>query len=135
MARKLSIPSTALPLSRARRAGQTVYVSGAIGSTSDWLIPDAVEEEMALAIANLGSSLEEVGSSLEEVIRVGVYLTDQQYFPVMNEVYARHFAGPVYPARSAIVTALAVPELRFELDAVAWSGGTPSASRTDREQQ
>ncbi|MGO1434931.1 MAG: RidA family protein [Canibacter sp.] len=122
MGTKLSIPSSSLPLVRARRAGDTVYTSGAIGVGNDGMIPDNFAEEARNTFQSLGQSLSEGGATFDDVVRVGIYISDQKYFPEMNEVYAEFFSGPNYPARSAIVTALAVPELRFELDAVAWLG-------------
>lgn len=99
-----------------------MYASGAIGVGSDGAIPADFADEVRNTFRSLGESLAEGGATFDHVVRVGIYISDQKYFPEMNQIYAEFFTGPNFPARSAIVTALAVPELRFEADAIAWLG-------------
>ncbi|GAA3583804.1 RidA family protein [Amycolatopsis ultiminotia] len=106
------------PLSATRVLGDTVYVSGQVGVDADGRIPESFADEVNAAIGNLAAALESAGSGLEHVVRIGVYLTDHEYFAEMNQLYRDRFAEP-YPARTTAVTGLAVPGLRFEIDAIA----------------
>lgn len=74
------------------------------------------------AFANLRSVLEMAQSSLDDVVKVTIYMTDMRFF---SEVVAlrREFFRPPYPADSIIeVKALALPELMFEIEAIALRG-------------
>jgi 2-iminobutanoate/2-iminopropanoate deaminase len=82
-------------------------------------VPEGVEDQVELAIENLDRVLGKAGGSLDTVIRTTVYLVDASDFKSMNKIYAARFAAP-YPARSTVVVAaLALPELKFEIEAIA----------------
>lgn len=56
---------------------------------------------------------------MAHVLKTTVFLTDIKDFTAMNEVYGKAFPGDL-PARSTVgVSALARPELRVEIEAVA----------------
>jgi 2-iminobutanoate/2-iminopropanoate deaminase len=74
-------------------------------------------------LANLRAVLEAAGSSLDRVVRTTVYLADLSLFPRMNAVYARHFAGRPFPARSTIQAARLPLGAHVEIDAIATLGG------------
>lgn len=70
----------------------------------------------------LKTSLEQAGSSLANVIHLTIYLTDMAERPAFNEVYRRYFKKP-YPVRCAVgVSALADPQMRVEVTAMAVRG-------------
>lgn len=69
---------------------------------------------------NIRAILEAAGTDLSHVLRCGVFLVDMRDFERMNAVYARVF-GEHRPARTTVqVASLPVPELRVEIDAVAY---------------
>ncbi len=110
------------PLSASRSAGDLVFVSGTVGRDPDTgEIPDAFDDQVRLAFRSLEAELIAQGASLGSVLRTTVYLTSQADFPVMNELYASFFAPP-WPARTTLVTALALPALRFEIECIATRG-------------
>lgn len=106
------------PLSPWRRHGDLLFLSGQIGVEADGSIPDDLRRQVELSIEALSRALEDGGSSLESVLRTTVYITRQEDFGAMNEVYARFFGEP-WPARTTLVTGLALPPLLFEIEAVA----------------
>ena len=64
-------------------------------------------------------SLEKMGSSLADVMHLTIYLTDMSERPAFNEVYRSYFQKP-YPVRCAVgVSALADPQMRVEVTAIA----------------
>ena len=76
---------------------------------------------------NIRTILEAAGTDLSHVLRCGVFLVDMREFAAMNEVYARVF-GDHRPARTTVqVAALPHPELRVEIDAVAYIPQSPLA--------
>lgn len=111
--------TTTPPLSPARSIGDIVYTAGHCGidpSTGEAYVD--FESEVDAAIRNLAEALEGEGSSLAEVVRTTVYLTDPGLFAAMNTVYVTYFSAP-FPARATLVVGLALPSLRFEIDAIA----------------
>jgi 2-iminobutanoate/2-iminopropanoate deaminase len=78
----------------------------------------AIEEQAALALANVLAIVEAAGSSSERVVRTTAYVTDVALWGRVNEVYERVF-GEHRPARSVVP----VPSLHhgflIEIEAVA----------------
>ena len=70
-------------------------------------------------LESLKSSLEKAGSSLADVMHLTIYLTDINERPAFNEVYCDYFKKP-YPVRCAVgVAALAAPDMKVEVTAIA----------------
>ena len=71
------------------------------------------------AFENLRRVLEAGGSGLDKIVKVTIYLTDMANFPKIVELRARYFSQP-WPADTIVeVSALALPELEIEIEAVA----------------
>ncbi len=96
------------PFSTAILAGNTLYVSGQIGSDlKRGKIPDTFDAEARQCFENIGLVLKEAGMSFADVVSVQVYLTDMDLFQQMNSVYTGYFKEP-RPARTTVgVTRLA----------------------------
>jgi 2-iminobutanoate/2-iminopropanoate deaminase len=69
---------------------------------------------------NLSAILEAAGSSLQHVIRCGVFIVDMREFEEMNAVYKRMMEGNKAARTTVQVSALPIPGLRVEIDAVAY---------------
>ena len=116
------LPKPAGPYSPGVVYERLLFVSGqgAIDPATGKLAGPDVETQTEQVLNNIGSILEAAGSSLQHVLRCGVFLTDIAEFPKMNGVYSRVF-GANRPARTTVqVAALPSPELRVEIDAVAY---------------
>ena len=71
---------------------------------------------------NLTRVLEAGGSSLDRIVKVTIYLTDMANFPKIVELRGRWFTAP-YPADTIVeVSALALPGLEIEIEAIAVAG-------------
>ena len=78
-----------------------------------------IRTQSIATLESLKNSLEKAGSSLADVIHLTIYLTDINERPAFNEVYCSYFKKP-YPVRCAVgVAALADPEMRVEVTAMA----------------
>jgi 2-iminobutanoate/2-iminopropanoate deaminase len=78
-----------------------------------------IEAQTERVIANLAAVLEAAGSSLARVVKTTVYVTDLALFARINAVYARHFSGPVPPARATVQVAALPLGAAVEIDAIA----------------
>lgn len=107
-----------LPISQYRLHGDLVFSAGQVGSDADGSVPPDFGAQAELALGSLRRCLEGAGASMASVLKSNVFVVRAEDIAEMNAIYARHFSPP-WPARSTIVTALARPELLFEIEVVA----------------
>ena len=114
-------PQAIGPYSQAIKANGFVFVSGqaALDPQSGMVVAGGVAEQTEQTLKNLAAVLEAAGSSLAKAVKVGVFLKDMGDFPVMNEVYARHFASGPPPARATIEAARLPKDALVEIDIIA----------------
>ena len=93
-----------LPFSTAVRAGDTVYLSGALGIEADGKLASGMEAQARLAMDNLGAGLKAAGLGWGDVVKCTVMLDDMKDWPAFNQVYVTYFPDGKYPARSAFGT-------------------------------
>jgi 2-iminobutanoate/2-iminopropanoate deaminase len=116
------VPVPRGPYSPAVRAGDFIFVSGQVpvNPASGKMVSGDIAEETRQVLTNIQSILESAGASLADVVRCGVFLADGNDFAAMNTVYAEFF-GDSRPARATVVTGFAIPGIRIEIDATAYS--------------
>src|SRR5271157_2603990 len=92
-----------LPFSEAMRAGDFLFLSGAIGNrpgtltlVEGWLAPQARQ-----AMENIGEVLEACGRSFGDIVKVTVMLAGMRRLAEFNTVYVEYFDPARLPARSA----------------------------------
>ena len=105
--------------SQARRAGDTVYVSGQIplDPATGALISGDVEAEIRRVFDNLKAIAEAAGGSLANAVKLTVYLTDMTHFAKVNEIMATYFVTP-YPARAVVGVAALPRGARVEMECI-----------------
>ncbi len=112
-----------LPFSDAVRAGNTLYLSGAMGVIPGTmqLAPGGLEAEARQMFQNIARTLEQNGLSFDNVFKCLVMLADMSEWPAFNKIYLEYFSDPDrLPARSAFgVNALALGG-RVEMEVVAY---------------
>jgi len=83
--------------------GSTVYLSGQIPlvPTTMEMIEGGISEQINQVFENLTAVCKESGGSLNDIVKLNIYLTDLNNFPVVNEIMAQYFDEP-YPARAAV---------------------------------
>jgi enamine deaminase RidA (YjgF/YER057c/UK114 family) len=105
--------------SQAVRAGNFLFVSGQVGRASDGHIPDDIEGQTRVALENLKRVIEHAGGTLEDVVEINTFHTDMNELAGMMKVKSEFFPQD-YPAWTAIgCTALAAPQFKLEVKAVA----------------
>ena len=111
-----------LPFSSAVRAGDTVYLSGALGVDADGRLADGMAAQARQAMDNLGAGLKAAGLAWGDVVKCTVMLDDMKDWPAFNQVYVTYFPDGQYPARSAFGTdGLALGAL-LEVECIAYAG-------------
>ena len=109
-----------LPFSEAVRVGDTLYLSGQIGTKPGTLelVPGGIGEETRQTLENIKSVLERHGSSLDHVVKCTVFLADIAEWPATNEVYRTFFTRSL-PARSAMAASGLALNARVEIECIA----------------
>ena len=102
-----------------RDAGRLVFVSGQVGMTAEGSVPDGVEAQAAQAVANLDAVLGEAGLTSDDLVKLTIYLTDPADVEPFVGAVASTLTDPPPATTMLIVNALASPELRVEIEAVA----------------
>lgn len=105
--------------SQAIQCGNTVYLSGQIplDPQTMQLCSDDINQQINQVIQNLAAVCAEAGGSLADIVKLSVYLTDLNHFPLINDAMTRHFTQP-YPARAAIGVAALPRGAQVEMDGV-----------------
>ncbi len=118
----LQLPNgNTLPLSRAVKAGDFLFLSGQLGIDDNFKLAEGVFEQTRLCIKNMLGILEAAHMNLENVIKTTVWLTNVNDFADFNQVYAELFPQNTPPARSTVCSALAIPGALVEIEAIAFS--------------
>ncbi len=105
--------------SQAVRCGDTVYLSGQIPLQPDTMemVQGDMKTQIRRVFDNLSAVADAAGGSLADVVKLNIFLTDLNHFPLVNEVMADYFQQP-YPARAAVGVAALPKQAQVEMDAV-----------------
>jgi len=105
--------------SQAVRVGDTVYLSGQIALMPETMAiaEGGIEAQIEQVFGNLSAVAEAAGGSLSDTVKLTVYLTDLDHFPLVNQTMARYFDEP-YPARAAIGVRALPKDALVEMDAI-----------------
>jgi reactive intermediate/imine deaminase len=105
--------------SQAVKVGDTVYLAGQIPLMPETmeLIDGDMEVQIRRVFENLSAVAEAAGGALSDVVKLNVFLTDLNHFPLVNQVMADYFDEP-YPARAALGVAALPKGAAVEMDAV-----------------
>jgi monoamine oxidase len=97
-----------------------VATAGQIGIDENKVVPDDLDDQIALAMKNLGRALEAAGANVSDVFKLVYYIVD---FDSKNRRHTKHvkaFLNGHRPVTTLIgVAALAEPEIKFEIEAYA----------------
>lgn len=102
-----------------RSGGRTLYISGQVGIGPDGRTAGGIAEQTRAAIGNLNAVLAGAGMSPEHLAKVTIYLTDPADLAGFMEAGGGNLPVPPPATTLLIVKALAGPELRVEIEAVA----------------
>jgi enamine deaminase RidA (YjgF/YER057c/UK114 family) len=120
------VPGQATPYSHychVVRAGDHVWVSGAVGIEGGGKIPTGTVEQFRVALQNVDVCLRHAGAGPEHVVKVTIFMTDITERAAINPLRIEYF-GEHRPASTLVeVSQLVDPAFRVEIEAVAFIGG------------
>lgn len=109
-----------LPFSQAIVHGDTVYVSGQVGTNPETgeVVDGGIEAETRQTMENISAILAAAGTSMDNVVKATVFLDDIDEFSEFNEVY-REFLQEPLPARSAFEVGDLAIDIAVEVEVIA----------------
>jgi 2-iminobutanoate/2-iminopropanoate deaminase len=113
-------PAPIGPYSQAVEAGGFLFCSGqiALDPVSGQVLLGSVAEQTELVMKNVAAVLEVAGLGFENIVKTTIFLTDMADFPVVNEIYGRHFKSQA-PARSTVAVAGLPRGVKVEVEVIA----------------
>jgi enamine deaminase RidA (YjgF/YER057c/UK114 family) len=126
MSKQIINPSTMAPPSgysyAIKKGGTPVFISGQVAIDGDGHLVGAGDAaaQTEQAFQNLRTVVEACGGSMDDIVKITVFVTDPALRPAVVAARQRHFKDGGYPASTyLVVSALAVPQLMVEVEAVA----------------
>jgi reactive intermediate/imine deaminase len=108
-----------IPLSKAIRAGDYVYLSGQVPLRGDGSVETgSIEDQTRVVMENIKEILGEAGCALSDVIKATAWLSDRADFAGFNRVYAEYFSDAP-PTRSTVESRLMI-DIRVEVEVTAY---------------
>ena len=109
-------------LSNAVKVGNTLYLSGQLGTSGE----RGIAPETKGALDRIKALLEANGSHIDDVVKCTVFLADFAEWGAMNEVYTTYFTKH-RPARSAVAVSGMASNARVEIECIAVIGARAAA--------
>lgn len=108
-----------LPFSQAIVHGDTVYVSGQVGTDpdTDEIVDGGVQAETRQIMENISAILGAAGTSMDNLVKATVFLDDIDEFEEFNEVYREYLTEPL-PARSAFEVSDLAIDIAVEIEVI-----------------
>lgn len=116
------LPIPPVPLSPGVRAGDFVFVSGQVANdVSGTVLLGDFAAEVHATLDNVEKVLAAAGATMRQVVKVNAYLANSTLFAPFNQIYAERMQQP-FPARTTVVLSFGHPDVRVEIEAVAYLG-------------
>lgn len=105
------------PFSGAVMAGNTLYLSGALGLVDNKVPEDPADEARAVLDA-IKRSLAAADMTMDDLVSVQIFCSDVSHYQAFNDVYKTYFTKQ-YPARAFIGSGELLFGARFEVMGIA----------------
>jgi 2-iminobutanoate/2-iminopropanoate deaminase len=96
-----------------------LYLSGQVGIAPDGTIPEDTTAQAELCFANIAAILHEAGMAPPDLVRLTTYLLDPRDRAGYMAVRDRFVGSPPPASTLVVISALADPRYRIEVEAVA----------------
>ena len=101
---------------------RTLYIAGQVGVDAKGEIGKTFRDQAENAFNNLAAVLADAGMGFEDVVKVTTFITSRDDAPALRETRSR-FMGSSHPAATLlIVTGLAHPDFKIEVEMIAAKG-------------
>ena len=105
-------------LSPSFRSGNHLYLSGQLAFDDEGKVGGDIGAQTRRSLSNVHEILRADGLALSDIIKTTVFLTRVEDFAAFDAAYAETF-GNHRPARSTVITGLAIPGGLVEIEAIA----------------
>ena len=106
------------PFSAAVRVGDTLYLSGMLGTRDRQVVAGGIGPETAQTLANIRARLAEHDLTMADVVKCTVFLADIADFAAMNAEYINVFAAP-RPTRTTVAVSGLALNASIEIECIA----------------
>jgi enamine deaminase RidA (YjgF/YER057c/UK114 family) len=96
-----------------------LYLAGQVGMTPDGTVPTSCADQAEACFANILAILAEAGMGPGDLVRLNTYLIDPADRAAYGAARDRHVAAPPPASTLVVVRALARPEFKIEIEAIA----------------
>jgi enamine deaminase RidA (YjgF/YER057c/UK114 family) len=102
-------------------ARSLIFVSGQASVSSEGVVlyEGDFDSQVRQTFRNLETVLKQAGTTLADIVKLGIFLTNQENFPTYKKIHAGFFPGEKPADTVLIVNSLALSELLVEIEAVA----------------
>ncbi len=108
------------PYSQAVRVNGLLFVSGqiALDPSTGVLITADIAAETTRVMENLKAILETSGIGFNHVVKTTIFLSDMDFFNMVNDVYGKYFSDR-YPARETVAVKSLPKNVHVEISVIA----------------
>jgi len=104
---------------KVRDGAEMLFIAGQSGIDKDGRIVEGFEEQVRLSFENIRNVVSAAGGTLRNVIKITTFVTNMAGLEIYSRIVGEYF-GADLPAASIIqVSALALPGMEVEIEAVA----------------
>ena len=96
-----------------------LYISGQLGVAPDGSAPADFAGQAEQAFVNVIAILKAAGMGPGDLVRINTYLTDSADIGAYREIRDRHMGGHEAASTMLVISALARPQFKIEVEAVA----------------
>jgi 2-iminobutanoate/2-iminopropanoate deaminase len=98
---------------------RTLYVAGQVASDANGKIPGDIEAQCHLVWDKMEKLLQDANMTLKDVVKTTVFLTSADYIEGYRKVRAQRLGDNTPTSTLLIISALAAPEYKVEVEAIA----------------
>ena len=113
-------PKAMGPYSQGVKGNNMVFVSGQLPMVPETgeLLKGDIEKETKQCLENVLAILKEGGAKLQDIVKVNIYITNMDNFPLINGIYEKYF-GEHKPARCCVEVSRLPAGGDIEIEAIA----------------
>jgi 2-iminobutanoate/2-iminopropanoate deaminase len=96
-----------------------LYISGQVGMLPDGSIPESIEAQAEATWQNIKACLADAGMSVADLVKITTFVVRAEDLRAAGKARAEHLGEARPTSSTIIVSALVVPSLLIEIEAVA----------------
>ncbi|MEE8306526.1 MAG: RidA family protein [Gammaproteobacteria bacterium] len=98
---------------------RVLFISGQTATDEAGNTPPGAEEQADIVYAKIVQSLEDAGMGVEDLVKTNVYMTHPEDIGALIKASGQYTPGSTQAGTLVYVKALALPEVRLEIEAIA----------------